>query len=337
MHLRRTIARLTLASTTLVVGCLDLPEQALIEEVRVLALRPAAPGEADGPELAEVLPGTEVTVDTLIVDPERRLGDDDVDALWLACPLGPNLPLFNCISGTFPTSLARIDTCPSGSVPQLPAPCRLPDGLSPTFAVPDFPGAALGVTMELTLVFTEGEPSLETCADAMLAGEYDTPDGCQYATHELAVGPRDVLENAPENLPPQAANTHPRVAQLDATVLDSGGEVLRELEAVEGTELTLAPDERVTLEIVTFPDDFQDYFVPVNNGESYTPVVETLKGEWLRTGGTFEGQEMDADSFFDDNLRIDWIPDGSGTTTVYGIVRDDRSGIVWTSIDLVVN
>ena len=288
------VGRRELVAVAWLAGCgVDLPEESLVLDERVLGIRVVAEAETEEAPRAEFLPLDEVRVEVLAVDREGELEPESVPARWLACPLAPNLPSFSCLSEAVPLNPADVPLCPTpeaGPV-DLPSPCVLSDELAPTFAVPVFSQAFAGFALDLTLVMDTGEGAdLDRCLQPLLGGEYDTPDTCRFTGYRTAIGPLSELAelNPSASAPPGLADAGPNHHPAPVIVRVGVGEDLAitptgtTLSVRRGQSLQLRVDERET--------DRETYSVPVNNGESFTEVRETLSARWFRTDGEFEGQ-----------------------------------------------
>lgn len=334
---KRTLALCIVA--TLASACaFDLPEEALIVDERVLGVRPVAPDGDEEVPRAEFLPLQDVTIEVLAVDAEGPLDPASVQARWLACPSGPNLPTFSCVSDVVPVDLADVPQCPTdaGTPVDLPAPCVLSDAFAPSFVVPAFTQAFAGFSFDLTLILALGDgPDIDGCSEALLAGDYDTPDGCLYTGYAMAIGPASELAALNPNAPPTMApddspNHHPSPARV-MVGLDDGDafEVM-----ASGASVTLQPGQMLRLDVEPNEADLETYSVPVNNGESFTRVQESLTTRWFRSSGTFEGSGQAPPIL--GATGVVWAPGDKSTARIYALTRDGRGGVDWWWLDIEV-
>lgn len=311
-------ARPTLLTALTLAACgLDLPEEALLDGPRVLAVRVVPQGTDELRPLAALSPGTVASTETLIVDDLGPLDPASMSALWVACPLGVGLPAFSCLEGTLPLERAEIPACPESadSSEPLPAPCILSTALEPEFTVPGFEQASSGARLELTLVLAlQPHDGVNTCADALFRGDYDTPDGCFYASYPLTLsGPAD-----------DTANRHPGPGRITVAVGDSDA-----TEFLSGATLTVPRGDNVVLTYAPTPDDTESYEISVNNGASFEELLEDPSVRWFRDGGDFLANGPFALSY---QVVLD-LP--SERTRVYAVLRDGRGGVGWWWADLV--
>ena len=82
-------ARLPLMAVLALAACgFDLPEEALIEGPRVLAVRVVPQGTDDLRPFAALSTGDPASVETLIVDEDGPVAPDSMSARWVACRHG---------------------------------------------------------------------------------------------------------------------------------------------------------------------------------------------------------------------------------------------------------
>jgi hypothetical protein len=301
---------------TLAACGIDLPEEALLEGPRVLAVR-VVPSNADEarPDAA-LVPGAAASVEALVVDELGPIDPGLMSALWVACPLGVGLPAFSCLEESLPVERDALPSCPEtvdASAP-LPAPCVLAETLEPDFTVPGFEQALAGARLELTLVLAlERHDDVDRCADALFRGDYDTPEGCVYTSYALSLA-----------TPSEPANRHPGPGTITATIGDRNP-----VELPAGTVFPVPSGELVTLMYEPTDEDTESYEVPVNNGASFETILEDPTVRWFRTGGEFLS---DAPFALFSEIELD-LPDES--TRVYAVLRDGRGGVGWWWADLV--
>lgn len=333
--LRPIRSRLLLASAGGLACVGELPDQSLIEDTRILGIRAVPDDPQRGAARAQFFGGDQVRLQTLIVDPEGPVDADRVEVYWLACPLGPALPLYRCLAEAVPVELDAIPPCPQGPTQDpisLPAPCTLGTELAPRWTLPSLTEVAQGFSVELTLVLAHGDMSASQCARALLRGDYDTPEGCEYATGELGLaspGPAAML------------NEHPRVGTVAATLWSGSDEVLSVVELVDGGSLSRGDATSIELVVQPPDDDRQAYVVPVNGGESFQDATETLRVQWLRTAGDFGdfggpmgGGGGGGGGLGGDALATTWSPGDESTAMLHLLLRDERSGTSWASIEI---
>lgn len=310
--------RFPLLSLLALAACgIDLPEEALLDGPRVLAVR-VVPSNLDEPRPdAALVPGTAASIEALVVDEVGSLDPASVSALWVACPLGVGLPAFSCLEETFPIEGDALPACPDSvdtSAP-LPAPCILAETLEPSFTVPGFQQALSGARLELTLILAlDQHDDAEPCANALFRGDYDTPEGCVYTSYALSLA-----------APDEPANRHPGPGTITATIGDGDP-----VELLSGDSLSVPSGQTVTLVYEPTEDDAEPYEVPVNNGASFETVLEDPTVRWFRTGG----DSLSDDGPFGLSGEVELRPADEGTR-VYAVLRDGRGGVGWWWADLV--
>lgn len=308
--------RIVLPLVALVVGCgLDLPEEADIEDARILAIRAVAEDAASEVATPASFEATDVLrFETLFVDPDGELAAPQV--LWLACAAGPEQSGFSCLEPRLPLESDVVRPCDeqAGEV------CVLAEGPNPSFSLPTFESLAddfdLGVVAVLSL-----DGDVPRCVDALLGGEFDTPESCRYAAHTV-----DVL-----NARVADANQHPAALEVDVSV---GTEAA--VSMVRGEVLVVDADAAVHLAPRLRDEDEETFSVPVNNGGSFQDAQEELRVRWFRVGGDFEaydGPPTDADAELQSTT---WTDGGDDDGRIYAILRDGRGGLSWWWIDLEV-
>ncbi len=306
---------LALAVATAACG-FDLPEEALLDGPRVLAVRVVPSGPDEPRPEAAIIPGTPSRAEVLVVDDDGPIDPASMSALWVACPLGIGLPAFSCLEASLPIQRDAVPQCPASTdtaVP-LPAPCILAETLETDFTVPAFEQALSGARLELTLVVAlDRHDDVSPCVDALFRGDYDTPDGCVYTSYALSLA-----------RPDQPANRHPGPGTILATVGDSAP-----TELAAGATLTVSGGDNVTLAYEPTQSDIEAYEIPVNNGASSETAVEDPYVRWFRTGGEFLTNGPFALS---GEVELD-LPDE--TTRVYAVLRDGRGGVGWWWADLI--
>ncbi|MEM6294812.1 MAG: hypothetical protein AAGA54_26305 [Myxococcota bacterium] len=309
-------ARLSLLAALGVAACgIDLPEEALLEGPRVLAVRIVPEESEDARPSAALAPGTPASTETLIVDDLGPHDPSSMSALWVACPLGAGRPAFSCLQEAVPVDRDALPACPEGDDPTqpLPAPCILSEAIEPNFTVPAFEEALSGARLELTLVLAlDSHDDVDACADALFRGDYDTPEGCIYTSYALTL---TGLE--------QPGNRHPAPGVITAS---AGGEPV---DLVSGTTFSVPQGQNVTLAYVPTNEDTESYEVPVNNGTSFQTLVEEPSARWFRTGGEFVA---DGPLAFTGDVEVA-LPDEG--IRVYAVLRDGRGGVGWWWADLV--
>lgn len=155
---------------------------------------------------------------------------------------------------------------------------------------------------------------VDTCADTLLRGDYDTPEGCLYTGYELALA----WPGAPPNRHPNADAIETRTAQGQATKVP------------RGAELAVPPGESVTFAYVPGQQDAESFMVPVNGGESFETTAESPWTTWFRTGGEF-GSDGPLGAKAD---QIVLTPAPGEPTRIYALVRDGRGGLAWWWADV---
>lgn len=252
----------------------------------------------------------------------------------------------------------------AGSVPTRTPPCFLRPSSGPLrYSVPASLNMLLGASMEFWYIASLRDgPGTGKCIGSLLAGEYELDDGCLYGVTRLDIGPLAILleslaklginpalpqgpspsEN-PANppLPPEAlANRHPRIAMVSYTI--EKDEVAVSPTRVLGPgDLIEAPlDSTVRLEISLPTSELQAYPVPVNDGEAIVLRTEEYISQWFYSWGQFESasdrKEIAVERWQlspDSEQEQEEKRPGEGVFA-YFVVRDDRGGIDWRSIDL---
>jgi hypothetical protein len=363
----RPRARLvSLAAVALALGCAtDLPEQGLIIDTRVLAIKTTVitplipdPADAETPK-AQALPFETVRIEPFVVGPEGPIDPDSIDPVWIACELTIGQGLFACIQDAFPITLDEIPECvaPSfsdlegGALPEPVSPCVIARAGSPEYVVPISANVFIGGAIELTMI--AGSPtgtSTDDCARELLAGDHVLPDDCIYAVQRLSVGPIEqllVLAGMfgvplegfeipdPEDVP--EPDRHPRITEVRVNLQDPEGEPVGESTPIAMGDVVEVPlGVTLRVDVVSPEEDLQVFPVAINNGESFEDRDETYAGHWFRTWGTLlAGGSDDPESWNEWNFvpglqdpKEELAPPNE-RARLYYVVRDGRQGVNW--------
>ena len=326
---RKTLTLALAAALVASAGCaIDLPDPRLIIDTRVLAIKTTVttplPG-VDDPDAqtprAQALPFEVVEIEPFLVGPDGPIGPDAVDPVWIACDLGPSEGLFACLEGALPTTLDDIPQCPVPSfedlmgeeLPEPPSPCLIGRTGIPEYTVPFSSNLFVGGSVELTMIAGPvGGTSTDTCAEQLLADEYELPDDCLFAVQRLSLGPIEQLLALaaqfgveiegfeipePETIPD--GDRHVRISQVAYSVLGEDGEPIGDPVPIEtGDQVPITIGETMRIDVSTPEEDLQSYQIPVNNGESFDTREETIGGDWFLTWGQLlAGTNDDPDSY----------------------------------------
>jgi hypothetical protein len=359
-HALERLALLCLAST---LGCAeDLPLRERIASTRPLAVRvevldPAADPAA--PVRAEALPTERVRLVPFIVDEHGPLSSEaleqEVDPVWLACPLRPFEGLFACLSARVPLEPEALLECPEpslagldGELPESPSPCRVTGGTPgrPELVVPLDPNFLLGGDLEVTMIgHVPQRGSTQRCVEQMLAGPDAYDDDCIVLAQRVPVGPEALLRQiaidlglaSPEQVGPipetiPEPDAHPRIVLFSARAFDADGIEIGRFQVERGEVLELPAGARLELETEAPASDLQTYLVP-RDGETFVEREEVYRGRWYRTwGDLLSPSSNDPVSFNTWTLQPgsqDEPMPPDGRATLYYVLRDDRQGVDW--------
>ncbi|MEM9454350.1 MAG: hypothetical protein AAGF11_09235 [Myxococcota bacterium] len=316
---------------------MELPLAERIDNLRPLGIRVEAqsafaPEPTDQATRAEALPTDNIRVIPLFVDDQEPLSSErieqELEPVWLACPLQPIQGIFSCLTAQLPLTLDEIEDCPpvdfsaldptTGELPAVPTPCRLAQGTpaEPQMQVPlDF-NFFLGGDLELTMIGHRPQSgTTERCAQAVLEEE-PLPTECLVLVQRASIGPdaaivqlaadmgladEDQLGAIPEDDEVPDADRHPRIETFRVVVTDE--EVTRDdltriideggaIDVARGDTVAAAPGQTLVIETTAPEDDLQTYFIPADDGES-EEREEFYEGDWYRTWGTLLGNDSD--------------------------------------------
>jgi hypothetical protein len=136
------------------------------------------------------------------------------------------------------------------------------------------------------------------------------------------------------------ANSHPRIETL--TIVHEDGSFQ---DAAPGVPLHVAPNEHVTLR-ASWPDcpdegtcDGAEQYARFDREAGVVLARESLRVSWLGTLGRFReprtGRAAAELATFTEN---DWTaPDAPTTGTIFVVLRDDREGVSWITLPVVVD
>lgn len=333
------LALVLLPCTTAAACASDLPIAERIASVRPLAVRVEAVDPLASPDQAtrtEVLPVETLRVIPFLVDeveplsPERI--EDELEPVWLACPLQPVQGVFACLSAQLPLELDEIEACPpvdlsaldvsSGELPAMPAPCRVPTDTaastpaSPALQVPIDFNFFLGGDLELTMIaHRPDEGDTDRCAQALLS-EQPLPSACLVLVQRASIGPDaeilklaaqagvpglDQLGTVPpdDQIPDADRNTRIttfRVVVSDAPVprdaLVDVFEAGPAIDVARGDTLEVKAGQTLVIETTAPDDDLQTFLISAGDG-TFEEREESYVGDWYRTWGTLLGNDSD--------------------------------------------
>lgn len=367
MSRSRRLCFVSLIPVALALGCAtDLPEQGLIIDTRVLAIKTTVttplipdPADADTPK-AQALPFETVTIEPFVVTPTGPIEPDSIDPVWIACELAAGQGLFACIQAAMPLTLDELPECVAPSFMDLEGASALPEPVSPCsigrtgvpeYTVPLSANVFIGGAIELTMI--AGSPtgtSTDDCARELLAGEYELPNDCIYAVQRLSVGPIEqllALANTfgvplegfevpdPEDIP--ESDRHPRITEVRVNLLDAQGEPASESIPVGLGELVQVPlGVAIRVDVVSPAEDLQVFPVAINNGESFEDRDEAYEGRWYRTWGTLLANGSDDPESYNEWTFLPGAQDPrdepappDDRARLYYVVRDGRQGVDW--------
>ena len=350
-------------------GCaMELPDARLIIDRRVLAIRTEVtgtliPDEGETPK-AQALPFETVTVTPFVVDPNGPVDPEDIDAVWLACQLGPGQGLFSCLQDAMPVALDELSECetPSfedlGDIENLPepaSPCIIDRAPIPEYGVPLAANTLIGGSIELTMIAgSEDGTTTERCANELLSGEFELPNDCLFALQRLDVGPIEQLALLaemfgvelpgfeapdPEDIP--EPDRHPRISEIRVGQVEDGEQV-GEVEVVSSGARVQAPlGATLQIEVDSPEEDLQTFLIPVNNGASFDERDEAYSGDWFRTWGTFlAGTSDDPQSFnrwtLEPGSQDETERPVDDLARLFYVVRDGRQGVNWFWLEVEV-
>lgn len=316
------VVRRLLSFAGIIAGCaLDLPEESLVVDTRILMVRATPTGALrDLPVPAAFAIGDAVRLELLVLGPEGIVAaETDLVVTWFACPLVVGQAAFSCIEDSVPIDTS-VPPCPMDAATPLTEVCALstassPEWIVPAPASPEQPG--IGV---VAVVATHEGTDPERCTAALLAGDYDTPDDCLYAAYQLHRRGVD-----------DTTNHHPSPPRIRAeVVLDD--EVLDSFVVGMGSSVDVARSRELRLVPELDDGDAEVYAVPVNGGAGSVLVDERIRARWYRTSGAFAEQAgpVAPDAPIDET----WSPETTDAATLAVVLADGRGGLSawWCSI-----
>ncbi|MEM7151521.1 MAG: hypothetical protein AAF799_01720 [Myxococcota bacterium] len=313
---------------------MDLPISERIINERPLAMRvevvdPFA--DPDAAVRAEALPVESIRAIPFIVDASEVLSperiENELEPVWLACPLQPLQGIFACLSAQLPLTLDEIVECPpvdfaaleSDEPPSMPAPCLVTGGTpaEPSMQVPIDFNFFLGGDIELTMIAHRPDAGDTTqCANDLL-GQRELSPECMYAVQRASIGPDTaILRLAAENgladeellgtIPSEDevpdADRHPRIQTFRVVITDEVDVTREDLERVlsEGESIEVARGDTVAvragqtlvIETTAPEEDLQTYLIPTDD-DAYEERDEDYSGDWYRTWGTLLSTSSD--------------------------------------------
>jgi hypothetical protein len=314
---RPRLRRALLPLLTALAGCaVDTPQQYLVPDLRILAIRatvlPSPPGRA-----ADVKPGEPFRLEALVANPGG--GPATVD--WYAC-------------------------LPAEASPSLP-PCLDPERLRDPDAFPSTPGVlALGSGASLDIDLAATQPTLVALLDgavtAMVGLASTVPTLQCKLSPELPLvaiarsGGSTQVALKRLRINPEAALALPQYSALAVGYELNLNPVIPALalgptnvdDCLGGDDLpdgALLPPGQVRLCGRT-PADLQDFPQCQANGTVDPTVAEELEWQWYVDAGEI------AQAMFDGNATrrtIELTPPPGATFTLWAILRDGRGGTDW--------
>ncbi|MEE9384594.1 MAG: hypothetical protein V3V08_14410 [Nannocystaceae bacterium] len=315
---------------------------------------------------AEALPLEHVTIVPAAVRPGGFITPDELEAeiapIWIACIDAPDDDLSfetpACLDGYLPTRLADIPVCvehvappqPDDEIPSRREACRIATS-PPRYHVPLAEELSVNPRVELTVIASQTGKNSGACADQLL-GEQEIGDDCISARHHVRIGPFEALAGSSEDVAPDdvSRNRHFRITGFRATVLDDDDEPTEEQEIPVGGRLTLSEGESAEIEPIV-PDEDRQLFPSSDPAESKESEPEIFSASWFHTwdGGAL-GLRLDEDEeekdmgpgLCDDeeeDLAVHWTQDKDpkpGDDRLYVFVKDEKNGVAWASLDVVV-
>lgn len=370
----RGLVELALGAAVCSLGCaMDLPLEERIISTRPLAVRievlePNAP--ADAPVRAEALPFERVQAIPFIVDPQSPLSGQEIaeqiEPVWLACPLQPIEGVFSCLTGKLPLDPDDVPECPeispadfdpsTGALPPFPSPCFVSGGAPerPELTIPLEPAFLLGGDLELTMVgHVPGEGSTASCVEALLTEADDIADSCMIVVQRVAVGPDAALLQLaadfgfadeadlgpiPETIPDP--DTHPRIQTFSVTAYEADGSEIGVFEPAVGDTLTLPWGARLEIETLAPEDDLQTYLI-ARDETGFDERDEIYTSRWFRSWGELlnptsnDPLSLNTWTLVPGEQDEEETPPGD-VATLYYVLRDDRQGVDWFWLQVAV-
>lgn len=298
---------------------LDAPQQYLVPDLRILAVRDwvATTAFADADE------GEQVNLEALVANPRQRAG---VTVDWYVCPPWSGGPLPSCLD---PQRLASPDTLPARpDVAPLAGAAMAPGG-SPLSLVSrvsvTVPTAQVGPALDALVAAAKLEPSLrcrlfiEIPVVAIVRAE----GIAEVALKRVRLSPTTRVSGDPDLAGIYVLNMNPAVGTLwmnptDVETCSTGVVVTTPLPAGEVTFCATAGAESVQTFNQCQPDGSLD------------GVVEELEFQWYVSAGAIAGASFDGNAT---GSHVEVTPP-SGPFTLWGILRDGRGGTDWEVLEL---
>jgi len=338
-------------------GCEELPIESELDSIRPLGVvaRAIDPAESSfppyDPNVAlpnEFLPHDLGHLQTVVAGPEGLLAEDRIERAWLACLQSSSEQPIDCLqtglrSETPPIPCEERDR-ESGQGDELGQICLIEVAADGTFQYPVLTSQAVGRILIMGSMVGIERPAAE-CIAALASEDYDLPNDCLYATHELPLGPSDLVLARLESLgiptdalpplgdaPPRLRGMNPTVGRVDLRILASDGTEVASLPYPSDESFPVETEQRLAITLEFPPEDAQPYPLAVAGG-SYEEQRELLDTRWFATAGGFE--EMTEEEL---QARATWSPGEAepGDVHMFAVVRDGRFGTAWFHLALRV-
>ena len=242
-----------------------------------------------------------------------------------------------------PLDVTALQACATSSMPAaVPGPCVAGSRLEFEWNLPMLtgstgPAGSAGSfdqgDIELTLVLPDATGrTVDACTRPLLAGDHETPDDCEYATHRLRV-----FSLAPGAELSWQPDMHPRIVAITKFACeDECTKPGVELQQSVGTPLAIELDQTIEFGASVLDEDLQAYEAVVNGGAERIARTETRTAFWYRSSGEFAAWDRGPFGvYLDDRTRAVWTATEPGLTRVFIVLRDNRSGITWDRLDLL--